>query len=157
MPNYRIYPHKKGFTLIELLVAISIIATLTAILLPNFMGARERAKDAQKKQDMESVKNALRLFYNDTQSYPSGIPAGARVTNIGSTIVNYLPSVSGIGYTYYYQQLNNGDSFQLCVPLDAATGTDVADSQMRCAILGNVCGVGVTSPTSENWFVVCGN
>ena len=59
---------KSGFTLIELLVVISIIATLTAILLPNFMGARQRATDSQKKQEMVSIKNALRLFYNDTQN-----------------------------------------------------------------------------------------
>ena len=152
MHDYQIYKNK-GFTLIELLVAISIIATLTAILLPNFMGARERAKDSQKKQDMTAVKNALRLYYNDRQSYPPGI----QVTGIGTTLGSYLPSASGIGYTYYYSQVNNGDGFQLCVPLEAATGEDVADSQMRCAITNTVCGAGITDSTSEKWFVVCAN
>lgn len=51
----------------ELLIAIGIMGTLMAILLPNFMGARERARDAQKLQDMGAIKNALRLYYNDNQ------------------------------------------------------------------------------------------
>jgi len=38
---------KKAFTLIELLVVIAIIGMLSALFLPNFMGARERARDAK--------------------------------------------------------------------------------------------------------------
>ena len=34
-----------GFTLVELLVAIGIIATILAVIVPNFMGARERARE----------------------------------------------------------------------------------------------------------------
>lgn len=36
----------KGFTLIELLIVIAIIAILVAVLLPNLLGARQRAFDA---------------------------------------------------------------------------------------------------------------
>ena len=36
----------KGFTLIELLIVIAIIAILIAVLLPNLLGARQRAFDA---------------------------------------------------------------------------------------------------------------
>jgi len=58
---------KRHLPLVELLVVISIIGTLVAILLPNFMGARERARDAQKIQDAYAIKNALRMYYNDNQ------------------------------------------------------------------------------------------
>ncbi len=61
-----------GFTLIELLVVISVIAVLSAVLMANFMSARERAKDSQKIGDLNEIKSALRLYYNDKQKYPAG-------------------------------------------------------------------------------------
>ena len=63
---------RDGFTLIELLIVIAIIATILAAAVPNFLSARERAKDAKKKAEFNQVKNALRLYYNDYQKYPAG-------------------------------------------------------------------------------------
>jgi prepilin-type N-terminal cleavage/methylation domain-containing protein len=140
---------KKAFTLVELLVVISIIATLTAILLPNFMGARERAKDSQTKQDMVAIKNALRLFYNDTQNYP---PTG---TDLGTTLASYMPSVSGIGFGYTYAQSPGGDGFQLCSVMNSGSD-DTTTSQLNCRDANSqVCGVGLT--TSTSLYVVCAN
>ena len=61
---------KKGFSLVELLVSISIIALLMAFLVPNLLGARERSRDAKKKEELSQLKNALRMYYNDYQRYP---------------------------------------------------------------------------------------
>jgi prepilin-type N-terminal cleavage/methylation domain-containing protein len=61
---------KKGFSLIELLVAVSIIAALMAFTMSNLLGARERARDAKKKEELSQLKNALRMYYNDYQRYP---------------------------------------------------------------------------------------
>jgi len=140
---------KLGFTLIELLVVISIIATLTAILLPNFMGARERASDSKRKQDMMAMKTALRLFYNDTQNYPNS-------GDLGTTLVSYMPSINGIGFTYSYYQVNNGDGFQLCSGMDSSID-DSVESQTRCLdrVTNTVCGIGLTM--DPNLYVVCAN
>jgi prepilin-type N-terminal cleavage/methylation domain-containing protein len=138
---------RRGFTLVELLVAISIIAVLSAILLPNFMGARERAEDAKKKEDLVSVKNALRMFYNDKQSYPLS------ATGIGATLAPYLPNVSQIGYTY--TSTYSGEGFQLCVKLAAAVGDEVKKSQLGCVVGDQVCGIGLT--TDLSLYVICGN
>jgi general secretion pathway protein G len=56
---------KKGFTLIELLVVIAIIGMLSALLVPNFMGARERARDAQRKSDLKQIQKALEMYRQD--------------------------------------------------------------------------------------------
>jgi prepilin-type N-terminal cleavage/methylation domain-containing protein len=132
---------KKGFTLVELLVVISIIATLTAILLPNFMGARERARDAQKIQDAYAIKNALRMYYNDNQAYP--IPVGT-----GNTIAiptSYM-APSGLGYTYS-QTPTSTDNFIIRVPLESGQGDDDLDSQRKC---------GIASPV-DKIYAVCAN
>ena len=100
-----------GFTLVELLISIGIMGTLMAILLPNFMGARERAKDAQRIQDLGAMKSALRLYYNDNQSYPTVIDVG---------MTSYMSNILNLGYTYY--QTNNGDGFVVCSVLDAGVG-----------------------------------
>jgi len=60
---------KSGFTLIELLVVMVIIGLLAGLILPNFMSARERARDVRRKSDLEQVQKALE-FYKMDQSPP---------------------------------------------------------------------------------------
>lgn len=134
-----------GFTLVELLVSMGIIATLIAVLAPNLMGARERARDAQKKQDLDSMRSALRMFYNDTQNYPTlGGSWNPSPGGLGTTLASYMPGVANIGFTYYYY--GAGDSFFLWAPMEATKGDEVQTSQFKC-------GLGVTKP---NVFMVCG-
>ena len=142
---------KKAFSLIELLVVISIIATLTAIMLPNFMGARQRATDSQKKQNLVSIKNALRLYYNDNQSYPITMSQ----SSLGSTLATYIPSVSAVGFTYSYYQTGNGDGFQLCSGMDSGS-EDVTTSQSNCAVGSTICN-GITLSAGSSLYVVCAN
>ncbi|MBP8590880.1 prepilin-type N-terminal cleavage/methylation domain-containing protein [Candidatus Shapirobacteria bacterium] len=66
--------YKAGFTLIELLVVMVIIGLLAGLILPNYMSARERARDAQRKSDLEQIQKALELYKMDQSSpaYPLG-------------------------------------------------------------------------------------
>ena len=63
---------QEGFTLIELLVVVGIIGILTGLVTVNLQGARERARDAQRKGNLDQVRKALELYKNDhdPQQYP---------------------------------------------------------------------------------------
>ena len=63
--------NKNGFTLIELLVAVAIMGVLSTLVMTNMQGVRERARDVARKSDLNQIKTALRLYYNDFQAYPA--------------------------------------------------------------------------------------
>ena len=137
-----------GFTLIELLVVISIISVLTAIILPNMMGMRQRARDSKRKSSLNQLKTALRLYYNDFQKYPlddgngvmkgcvdglSACTAGGQFANGTTIYMKQLPA------TFSYQQTDSGDGFLAWVTLENQSDTDMAASKTRCS--GTLSGV----------------
>lgn len=139
---------KKGFTLIELLVVIAVIALLVGVALPNFLGARERARDAKKKAELNQVKNALRLYYNDYQSYPKSTSStnkidcdpgaletvcdwGSAFSVAGVVYMNKLPSFT-TGTPKYKQSVDGGDTFCLYALLENEADADAAASATRC-------------------------
>ncbi|MEK7457921.1 MAG: type II secretion system protein [Patescibacteria group bacterium] len=141
----------RGFTLIELLVVITIIGTLAGLLFTNFSGARERARDAKRKNDVTQIKSALRLYYNDHQKYPLGNNtqiAGcgldgtstcswgtAFTAGAGPTIyMNQLPTDPISTQSYSYAQIDD-DSYQLTATLENAGDDSAIKSQLTCGIL----------------------
>lgn len=54
-----------GFTLIELLMVISIISLLSSVVLSSLSGARTKARDAKRMQDMKNFEKALYLYSLD--------------------------------------------------------------------------------------------
>jgi prepilin-type N-terminal cleavage/methylation domain-containing protein len=129
-----------GFSLIELLVVISIIGVLTAVLMMNLVGARDRSKDTQKIQDLNSIKNALRMYYNDYQAYPTG--------SLGAGFTEYIPGLLNFsGYTYTVT--NSGNGFSATVVLESAAGGKGGDSQLSCGVS--------TGNTDPDVYMVCGN
>jgi prepilin-type N-terminal cleavage/methylation domain-containing protein len=59
-----------GFTLIELLITIAVISILAAIGLTVYPSAQAKARDAKRKADLNDIRNALQLYYNENNSYP---------------------------------------------------------------------------------------
>lgn len=66
---------RRGFTLIELLIVIAIIGVLSTLLMVNFVGIRQRARDAQRKSDLRQIQSALEMYRSDVGSYPVVDPA----------------------------------------------------------------------------------
>ena len=97
---------KKGFSLIELLVVIGIMGTLITILLPNFIGARQRGQDARRKLDLEQIRSGLEQYRSVNGSYPAVL---STLTS-GTVYISTLPTdpLSSSGYSYQYTSLPAG-------------------------------------------------
>lgn len=123
-----------GFSLIELLVVISIIGVLTAVLVMNLVGARERSRDSQKIQDLNSIKSALRMYYNDNQVYPS--PGVVNCTNCLNTAIgdSYLPGLKNSSVGYSYSAGSDGNSFVIKTTLESSAGDNDTESQIQCRL-----------------------
>jgi general secretion pathway protein G len=125
--------NKKGFTLIELLVVIAIIGMLSALLVPNFMGARERARDSQRKSDLKQIQKALEMYRQDQTLYPTATSGrfgtcGSSFSS-GSTIyMNKIPCDPLAPTPYYYSPNNTNLTFQLCACLENKADFDSSTS-----------------------------
>jgi general secretion pathway protein G len=142
---------RRGFTLIELLVVILVVGILATLVVANFSSSRSRARDLKRKNDLNAMKTALRLYYNDYQTYPAasggqiagcganGTTAcawGATFGTTGTTYMGELPAdpLNSNPYTYTYAQRNGGEGFTITAVLENASDTDSTSSQNRCGV-----------------------
>ncbi len=95
-----------GFTLIELLVVIAVIALLSTLTLTSFSSVRMKGRDIKRITDLQAIRKALEMFYNDNGYYPKANcpPDGwdcngyryskdASWATLASNLAPYLPSL----------------------------------------------------------------
>jgi general secretion pathway protein G len=127
---------ERGFTLIELLIVIAIIGVLSTLLMANFIGVRQRARDSQRKSDLRQIQSALEIYRSDNPlgQYPVSLACSGSLTQLinGST-VNYMTKIpcdpSGSGISYQYSQ-PDPSSYQLIACLEN-TGDSQKDSSVQ--------------------------
>lgn len=150
----------EAFTLVELLVVIAVLATVIGLAMPNFLGARARARDTKRKGELNQLKTALQLYYNDHKIFPAnsvmgGINgcgtdgtdsctamgcfaaggSGSCDTANGTVYMLRLPGDTTSSLFYY--QVNSGSDFCAKIALENASDADTTASQTRCA---SICG-----------------
>jgi prepilin-type N-terminal cleavage/methylation domain-containing protein len=74
----KVWQSKKGFTLVELLVVIAIIGVLVTIVLIAINPVRviQNSQDTKHRSELNQVKTALQLYYNENKRYPTAGATG---------------------------------------------------------------------------------
>ena len=144
----------QAFTLIELLIVIAVIGILVAVILPNLIGMREWARDTVRKNDVNQLKKALRLYFDDFGAYPKNSSSGLICCNDDPTtctiscgsnfVVNGTSYMKSLPEGYTYRQLDCGYNFLLTIDLENASDQDLAKSADRCDI---------TTPGAYTYYV----
>ena len=126
---------QRSFTLIELLVVIAIIGVLAAMVMPNLIQARAKARDARRLSDLDQLQKAMKLYFNDHHHYPvweSGCLDEASNPLIAGTTSSpafftslYLakPPKDPLPnkYCYYYKSDSTGGNFKIAAYLEKDT------------------------------------
>ena len=119
---------KKGFTLIELLVVIAIIGILSSVVLVSLQSSRAKARDAKRIADVGSVQQALALYYDSNNVYPTALA--------GLVTAGLLPSVPAgpnTVETYMYVKSSDDLSYHLGATLEQISeGSGVLASDKDC-------------------------
>lgn len=90
--------HQKGFTLVELLVVIAIIGILATLLLLQLGTARSRARDAKRIADVNQIRSAIELYFDDNGIYPPNITSTELGSYLTQVPVDPLPPTLVYGY-----------------------------------------------------------
>lgn len=141
-----------AFTLIELLVVISIIGILVAISIFGLTGARESARDARRKADIELIRSGLELYKADCNTYPNSITFGGSLIGSGSpsscsssnTYISEIPQ-DPIPSIRDYRYSGTSTTYEICTSLEKEGLTTVScGGSSACGT--QTCNYKVTNP-----------
>jgi len=60
---------KQGFTIIELVIALAVLGLLATLAAVAVNGAQKKVRDNRRIEDMNMIRSAMQLIYNQTGSY----------------------------------------------------------------------------------------
>jgi type II secretion system protein G len=105
---------QNGFTLIEILVVLGIIGLLIAFLVPNLLGAQDRAKETAVKSVIHSIQLAVEAYNMENETYPV-----AKNITLKNLCDNYLAA----------------GGFVASVPKNPFTGAEYSDADVAGKII----------------------
>ncbi|PIR41262.1 MAG: hypothetical protein COV31_02555 [Candidatus Yanofskybacteria bacterium CG10_big_fil_rev_8_21_14_0_10_46_23] len=141
---------EKGFTLVELLVVIAIIGVLSTLLLLQLGTARAKARDAKRISDINNLRSAVELYFDDFGQYPPDpLTAADLVTNNYITQVPVDP-LDGGAYEYVVDTSNSRRlGYHLYTEMEGRGNWSAGDSDINSSTGWDTTGVNAAAAGSE--------
>ena len=150
--NYR------GFTLIELLVTIAILGMLIILTSIAWRNQLNKARDAQRKADLERIKIAFEDYYNDKGCFP---PENILQICNGNELNPYLQDIPcdpvfNLPYCYIHDEADScGQSYKVLAPLKNSSDPIIKklfcdDSDLYCGYEQN-CASLINPPSGSDY------
>ncbi len=111
---------QSGFTIVELLIVIVVIIILAGLVITTFVGVQQKARDTERRTDINAVHAQVEAYYAQNGKYPSlanmndtaastgfraaslkGLDGGA-YSDPKTTGTNTFADPVAAGYVYYY-------------------------------------------------------
>lgn len=125
---------KNGFTLTELLIVIALLIILITILIGilNPIALVGKAKDAERKRDLDAIKKTFEEYYNDNEVYPLDVHEWNIKSNCEKNLVDnfkylYPWPCDPDGEPYLILISDEGDSFRVLVDLENKSDVVIPD------------------------------
>ena len=157
---------KKAFTLIELLIVITIIGILAVALIPRLTGGPARARDAQRKADLQQIATALEFSAQDNGGLYPATPSGSCVSSL--SLSNYLttspsdPSnptaamATGFCATgYTYKAMNSRAGYMLVSELETNSDTGASGIYLKSSVTGYTTWNSTSASSAFTSFTAC--
>ena len=128
---------QRGFTLIELLIVLAIIGTLTSIIMVNFLSARERARDGERKTELRQLQTAFELYRADQGAYPPApLPTcDTALASGGTTYISKIPCDPTNSGQHVYTYTTTGTTYTLfsCMENEKDAQKDKVNNATYCS------------------------
>lgn len=135
------FSFSRGFTLVELMIVIAIIGILSSLGLNSYTSIQQRARDAQRKSDVQQIRIALEVIRSDYDSYPSTAVYDAVTCKTafivnGNTYMQSLPCDPTLATRYIYSSIAPGSSYSLVACLENTNDKDATTPYAGCGTPG---------------------
>ncbi|UJA20286.1 type II secretion system protein [Thermoleophilia bacterium SCSIO 60948] len=133
---------ESGFTLIELLVVMLIIGLLAAIAIPSFFNQRDKANDADAKEQVRTAQTAMETYATDNNGSYTGATK--------AKLVAIEPSLSDAGTRFSEPTVTDADTYEVTVEAET-TATDFSIKNDAGTLTYTCTPAGGGCPTGGDW------
>ncbi len=154
---------QQGFTLMEILVAMAIMGILTVVGFTSYTVSFQKARDAQRKNDLNQLSKALEAYYSDFGVYPTAVNGrvsgcgdgtqvcswgGAFSLSSGKVYMKQMPREPQANWIYFYVTSTDRKKFQLFAHIENINDPQLGTYTKVCGTQGQACNYGIASSNS---------